>query len=47
MAGIGIILKDPHSEVLFVASIKEEDIQEPETIETVAVLYGLQLSMHL
>lgn len=47
MSGIGVILMDSNGEVLFTASVKEHNFQEPEAIKTLAILHGLQLSMHL
>lgn len=47
MAGIGAITRDYHGKVLFATSMKEQDVQDPKTIETLVVLRGLQLSMHL
>lgn len=47
MVVIGAIIKNSHGGVLFAASIKEQDVQDSEIIENLAILYGLQLSMHL
>lgn len=47
MVGIGAIIRSSHGEVLFATSIKEQDVQDSEIIETLAILHGLQLSMHL
>lgn len=47
MVGIGAILRDFRGDVLLVASMKENDIQDLETIETIVILCGLQLCIQL
>lgn len=41
-AGIGFILRDQYGEVLLAASILENEVLNPETIECMAVLGGIQ-----
>lgn len=47
VASIGAIIWDSHSEVVLAASMKENDILDPETIENLVVMRRLQLNMHL
>lgn len=41
-AGIGAILCDDKGEVIMVVSIKEKALFQPETIECLTILHGLQ-----
>lgn len=46
VVGISAILRDTQGDVLLAASIKEKGIQDPETIENLSILCGLQLCVH-
>lgn len=45
--GVGPILRDHQGDVLLATSIKEQGIQDPETIEMLVVLRGLQTCLTL
>lgn len=46
-AGVGTILKDYKRDVIMAASVKERASLQPENIESLAILSGLQFCMHL
>lgn len=45
--GIGFILHNPKCISIMTTSVKESDILNPETIEALAILWGLQQCIHL
>lgn len=46
-AGVGVVLRDEKGEVLMAMSKTEHELNEPESVELLVMLWGLQFTLYL